>query len=121
VFSLRVERNDLPDDYFISKSMEATEQQDINLTNDEFDEKIWMIGHRYEEFYALEDKLRDYYGSALRLSTLPDRKTTLQLLRLGSNGRILMESHRTNFERFLQQLLQQVKCFTKLFFQLTHF
>jgi len=79
---------------------------------DEFIEKLlqtWNVGHKYLEFYALEDKIKDYYGNSIKnILSLPDRKTTLQLLRIGRNNRTLMESHKIYFERFLQQLVQQV-------------
>ncbi|KAL7071316.1 hypothetical protein ACQ4LE_009480, partial [Meloidogyne hapla] len=108
VFNIFVERNDLSDQILNSNSisLDFSEEQE----EDEFIEKLlktWNVGHKYSEFYALEDKIKDYYGNSIRISSLPDRKTTLQLLRIGRNNRTLMDSHRIYFERFLQQLIQQ--------------
>uniref|UniRef100_A0A915M0Y4 PXA domain-containing protein n=1 Tax=Meloidogyne javanica TaxID=6303 RepID=A0A915M0Y4_MELJA len=109
VFNIFVERNDLSDDQMLNSQISLTEE---NVEEeDEFIEKLlqtWNVGHKYLEFYALEDKIKDYYGNSIKnILSLPDRKTTLQLLRIGRNNRTLMESHKIYFERFLQQLVQQ--------------
>nr|CAD2195041.1 unnamed protein product [Meloidogyne enterolobii] len=109
VFNIFVERNDLSDDQMLNSQISLTEEHVEE--EDEFIEKLlktWNVGHKYLEFYALEDKIKDYYGTSIKnILSLPDRKTTLQLLRIGRNNRTLMESHKIYFERFLQQLVQQ--------------
>nr|CAD2202997.1 unnamed protein product [Meloidogyne enterolobii] len=109
VFNIFVERNDLSDDQMLNSQISLTEEHVEE--EDEFIEKLlqtWNVGHKYLEFYALEDKIKDYYGNSIKnILSLPDRKTTLQLLRIGRNNRTLMESHKIYFERFLQQLVQQ--------------
>lgn len=117
-FCLVVERNDLPEECYtqqpklsLAKERSIEDYDSDDLEGEEEDDslpRVWTVFHRYEEFYALEDRLREQYGNTLRMSTLPDRRPTLQLLQLGRNNRTLMESHKAHFERFLQQLLQQV-------------
>uniref|UniRef100_A0A914H4C2 PXA domain-containing protein n=1 Tax=Globodera rostochiensis TaxID=31243 RepID=A0A914H4C2_GLORO len=126
IYSLSVERNDLPDECYTATKVpsrmpsasSAAEEVDEDFGDaDNFQEeeeedlpKVWTVGHRCEEFFALEDRLREHCGNTFRLgnsSTLPDRKTTLQMLQNGRNNRALMETYRIHFERFLNQLLQQ--------------
>ncbi|KAL3087260.1 hypothetical protein niasHT_020523 [Heterodera trifolii] len=149
IYSLSVERNDLPEECYttpttttanktaqsrqlcplLTRAEEVDEEDFDDVTNlggekeEEEEElpKVWTVGHRCEEFFALEDRLREYLAitnggnnnnnsSTFRLvngNALPDRKTTLQLLHNGRNNRALLETYRIHFERFLQQLLQQ--------------
>lgn len=103
----------LPEECFSAEhsSLEFEEETSADFGLDEVANApaAWTIGRRFEEFYGLEDRLREQYGPTLRLAALPDRKTTLQLLQAGRNTRALLDTHRVHFERFLQHLVVQVQ------------
>lgn len=48
--------------------------------NDEDLPSHWTTCRKYEEFFLLEKKMREFHGNALRLDMLPDRKNFLMVL-----------------------------------------
>ncbi|XP_064637730.1 sorting nexin-14-like isoform X3 [Lineus longissimus] len=58
----------------------------------------WVVKRRYNEFYILEQKLKEFHGEFADVK-LPNKKT------LGTKGADFMESKRVAFEKYLQALL----------------
>lgn len=54
------------------------------LENDNYDcdelPSHWTTCRKYDEIFLLEEKMRDYYGNALRFDALPDQKNFLKVL-----------------------------------------
>ena len=64
-----------------------------------------FVERRCEEFYFLRDRLQKYYGNLLQCCNLPHRNGPVY-----NNGcRIFMEINRAEFDRFLKQLIKQVR------------
>ncbi|KAI1727972.1 PXA domain-containing protein [Ditylenchus destructor] len=61
----------------------------------------WTIGRKYDDFFTLEEKLREFHGNSVRLGLLPDRKM------FRTKNMSFMDAHRPFFERYMQTLLQQ--------------
>jgi hypothetical protein len=84
-----VERNDLSSDSDSGLDLEALPSS-------------WTIGRKYDEWFALDERLVEFHGSAVRLGLLPDKKP------MQARSRAFMETQRVQFERYLQALIQQV-------------
>ncbi|KAH7702064.1 PXA domain-containing protein, partial [Aphelenchoides avenae] len=82
VYCIHVCREDVPED----------DPDELDLP------KIWTLGRKYDEFYVLDEKLREFHGNALRLERLPEKKP------FRAKSRAFMESQRTHFERYVRNL-----------------
>uniref|UniRef100_A0A914C725 PXA domain-containing protein n=1 Tax=Acrobeloides nanus TaxID=290746 RepID=A0A914C725_9BILA len=88
VYVIYVERNDLSSDSDSGLDLEALPSS-------------WIIGRKYDELFALDERLVEFHGSAVRLGLLPDKKP------MQARSRAFMETQRVQFERYLQALIQQ--------------
>ncbi|XP_074646069.1 sorting nexin-14-like [Tubulanus polymorphus] len=68
------------------------------LEQDEFQSSNWTVNRRYNEFYAMEQKLREFHGE------FPDCKPPPKKS-LGTKSAEFLESKRLVFEKYLQKLL----------------
>uniref|UniRef100_A0A915E1V4 Sorting nexin-14 n=1 Tax=Ditylenchus dipsaci TaxID=166011 RepID=A0A915E1V4_9BILA len=99
VYVINIERNDL--------AAELVSNPDPHLSEEDFNDddlltpNQWTIGRKYDEFFFLEEKLREFHGNSVRLGLLPDKKV------FKAKNRSFMDAHRPFFERFLQTLMLQ--------------
>ncbi|KAI1727248.1 PXA domain-containing protein [Ditylenchus destructor] len=98
VYILNIERNDSAAECNIRHTLSvdtALEEDDLMLARE------WTIGRKYDDFFTLEEKLREFHGNSVRLGLLPDRKM------FRTKNMSFMDAHRPFFERYIQTLLQQ--------------
>lgn len=70
-----------------------------------------VIERKFQEFYILESKLREFYGDDLIKTSLPVRKSFIRITKQ------LLDGQREEFEQFLQNLLSNCSMnHSKLFF-----
>ena len=103
VYIISIERKDLADESsacYLSSAVQS-DSGDEFLDEDIASTRLWTIGRKYDEFFTLEEKLREFHGNSVRLGLLPDKKV------FRAKNRSFMDAHRPFFERFLQSLLQQ--------------
>ncbi|OQR70767.1 sorting nexin-14-like [Tropilaelaps mercedesae] len=73
--------------------------QRIDVKEDERPEDLhWVVGRKYNEFYVLEDKLKEFHGE-LPIQPLPTKRS------FGTRKRKVLEEHLNAFERYIQELL----------------
>ena len=73
--------------------------QRLDVQPDEEIEMTWSVERRYNEFYVLESKLKEFHGQNLNEICLPPKRSFVKL------NKSFMESRRPEMEKFLKQLL----------------
>ncbi|XP_054162308.1 sorting nexin-14-like [Oppia nitens] len=72
--------------------------QRLDLCEKEID-MSWTVERRYNEFYVLESKLKEFHGENLSEICLPPKRSFIKL------NKPFMESRRPEMEKFIQQLM----------------
>jgi sorting nexin-14 len=73
--------------------------QRLDVQQEETFDFSWTVERRYNEFYVLESKLKEFHGQKLSEICLPPKRSFVKL------SKPFMEYRRPEFEKFLKQLL----------------
>ena len=73
--------------------------QRLDVQHDQQIDISWTVERRYNEFYVLESKLKEFHGQNLNDICLPPKRSFVKL------NKSFLESRRPDMENFLKQLL----------------
>jgi sorting nexin-14 len=89
----RIDINGREYDFFL------IEVQRLDVHQEETFDFSWTVERRYNEFYVLESKLKEFHGQKLSEICLPPKRSFVKM------SKPFLESRRPEFEKFLKQLL----------------